>query len=187
MDDKFKERYVFQRNWTINTAILPCCHALAQAHDAGIYHRDLKPDNIMYRSSDRAQVKITDWGLGRDIGRKSISLTASTGQIGGTPGYCAPEQWFAFDKIDGRADIYSLGIVFYEMMTGRRPSGYDERDSRLKRSAKVTAPSKYHPTITKQLDMCILKMLELDPEKRYQSVWQLITEIESFPDAKYYY
>ena len=187
MDDKFKDAYVFQRNWTINTVVLPACHALAQAHTAGIYHRDLKPDNIMYTSPDRAQIKITDWGLGRDIGRKSIALTASTGKLGGTPGYCAPEQWFAFDTIDGRADIYSLGVIFYEMMTGRRPSDYNEKDSRLKRSKNVHLPSKYHPTITRKLDMCILKMLELEPVNRYQSIWQLITEVESLPDAKYYY
>src|ERR671914_268801 len=173
MDDKFKDSYVFHRNWSINTVILPACHALAQAHSAGIYHRDLKPENIMYTSSDRAQIKITDWGLGRDIGS--------------TPGYCAPEQWFMFDIIDGRADIYSLGVIFYEMMTGRKPSMYDPRDSRLKRSKVVDPPSKYHPTITKELDMCILKMLELKAENRYQSVWQLLSEIESFPDARYYY
>jgi serine/threonine protein kinase len=103
----------------------------------------LKPDNILYTSSDRAQIKITDWGLGRDIGRKSIALTASLGQIGGTPGYCAPEQWFTFDMVDGRADIYSLGVIFYEMMTGRMPSMYDQRDSSLKRSKVVDLPSKY--------------------------------------------
>jgi serine/threonine protein kinase len=187
MDDKFEHDYVFQRNWTINAVILPACHALAQAHAASIYHRDLKPDNIMYTSSDRAHIKITDWGLGRDIGRKSIALTASTGQIGGTPGYCAPEQWFALDNINGRADIYSLGVIFYEMMTGRRPPSYDEDDSSMKRSDVVDLPSKYHPTITKGLDACILKMLELVPEKRYQSIWQLILEIESLPDARYYY
>ena len=187
MDDKFKDAYVFQRNWSINTIILPACHALAQAHSAGIYHRDLKPDNIMYTSSDRAHMKITDWGLGRDIGRKSIALTASVGQIGGTPGYCAPEQWFMFDTIDGRADIYSLGVIFYEMMTGRKPSMYDQRDRSLKRPKVIDLPSKYHPTITKELDMCILKMLELEAQKRYQSIWQLISDIESLPDARYYY
>jgi len=187
MQEKFEGAYVFQRNWTINTIILPASHALAQAHSAGIYHRDLKPDNILYTNKSRAQIKITDWGLGRDVGRKSIAITASAGQLGGTPGYCAPEQWFTFDKIDGRADIYSLGVVFYEMMTGRRPPTYDEKDSDLKRRKVVQAPSKYHPTITKKLDSCILKMLELDASKRYQSIWELATEIESLPDARYYY
>jgi serine/threonine protein kinase len=187
MDDKFKEAYVFQRNWTINSVILPACHALAQAHSVGIYHRDLKPDNIMYTSSDKAQIKITDWGLGRDIGRQSIALAASLDQIGGTPGYCAPEQWFMLDKVDGRADIYSLGVLFYEMMTGRMPSMYDQRDTTLRRRKVVERASKYHPTITKELDVCILKMLELEAGKRYQSVWQLISEIESLPDARYYY
>jgi serine/threonine protein kinase len=187
MDDKFREAYVFQRNWTINSVILPACHALAQAHSVGIYHRDLKPDNIMYTSSDKAQIKITDWGLGRDVGKKSIALTASLGQIGGTPGYCAPEQWFMLDMVDGRADIYSLGVIFYEMMTGRMPSMYDQRDRSLRRRKVVDRASKFHPTITKELDMCILKMLELEAEKRYQSVWQLISDIESLPDARYYY
>jgi serine/threonine protein kinase len=83
--------------------------------------------------------------------------------------------------------VYSLGVIFYEMMTGRRPSTYDPRDKRLKRSKVVDPPSKYHPTITKELDMCILKMLELKAERRHHSVWQLISEIESFPDARYYY
>ena len=187
MDDKFKNAYVVHRNWSINTVILPACHALAQAHSAGIYHRDLKPENIMYTSGDKAQIKITDWGLGRDVGRKSIALTASVGQIGGTPGYCAPEQWFVFDTVDGRADVYSLGVIFFEMMTGRTPSTYDPRDKRLKRSKVVDPPSNYHPTITKDLEMCILKMLELKAERRHHSVWQLISEIESFPDARYYY
>jgi serine/threonine protein kinase len=187
MDDKFKDAYVFHRNWSIHTVILPACHALAQAHTAGIYHRDLKPDNILYTSSDRAHIKITDWGLGRDLSRRSIALTASTGQIGGTPGYCAPEQWFMFDKVDGRADIYSLGVIFYEMMAGRRPPGYDEEDKNLKRSKKVDTLSKFHPSITKELDRCILKMLALEPQNRFQSVWQIVSEIETFPDANYYY
>ena len=141
----------------------------------------------MYTGKDRAQIKITDWGLGRDIGRKSIALTAAAGQIGGTPGYCAPEQWFTLDNIDGRADIYSLGVIFYEMMTGRRPPVYDQNNSNLKRSKAIDVPSKYHPTITKELDRCILKMLELNAEKRHQTVWQLISEIESLPDSNYYY
>lgn len=183
MDEKFNENYVFQRNFTIKTIILPALHALGQAHDAGIYHRDLKPDNILYTDYHRAQIKITDWGLGRDVGRKSMVLTATTGQVGGTPGYCAPEQWFSFDDIDGRADIFSVGVIFYEMLTGRRPPAYDND---MKRPI-ISPPSKFHPTVSKDLDRIILTMLELEPQDRQGSVMQLIPEIELLEDTTYYY
>jgi serine/threonine protein kinase len=182
MDERFRaeERYVFERRWTINRIMLPVCNALAQAHSVNIYHRDLKPDNILYTSPDRSEIKIADWGLGKDISRESLALTATSGgQIGGTPGYCSPEQWFAFDDlIDGRADIFSLGIIFYEMMTRKRPSAYDNQ---MKRPS-VDPPSKYHSTISRKLDRCISKMIDLKPENRQQSVWDLIYEVETLPD-----
>ena len=74
MDEKFSQRYVFERKWTINRIILSVCNALAQAHSENIYHRDLKPDNIMYTTRDRFEIKITDWGLGKDVNRESIVL-----------------------------------------------------------------------------------------------------------------
>ncbi len=182
MDERFRaeERYVFERRWTINRIMLPVCNALAQAHSVNIYHRDLKPDNILYTSPDRSEIKIADWGLGKDISRESLALTATSGgQIGGTPGYCSPEQWFAFDDlIDGRADIFSLGIIFYEMMTRKRPPAYDNQ---MKRPS-VDTPSKYHSTISRKLDRCISKMIDLKPENRQQSVWDLIYEFETLPD-----
>lgn len=164
---KLKKHYV--------DGILATCNALAQAHSSNIYHRDMKPDNIMYTNSTRSEIKIADWGLGKDINRESLALTAASGgEIGGTPGYCSPEQWFALDKlVDGRADIYSLGIIFYEMMTRRRPSAYDDKMIR----PQVDPPSKYHVTISKKLykflknytiDDCILKMIDLRPENRQQ-------------------
>ena len=156
---------------------LATCNALA--HSSNIYHRGLKPDNIMYTNSTRSEIKIADWGLGKDINRESLALTASGGQIGGTPGYCSPEQWFALDKlVDGRTDIYSLGIIFYEMMTRRRPPAYDDKMTR----PQVDPPSKYHATISKKLDDCILKMIDLKPENRQQSIWDLIYEVETLPD-----
>lgn len=182
MDERFRteERYVFERRWTINRIMLPVCNALAQAHSVNIYHRDLKPDNILYTSPDRSEIKIADWGLGKDISRESLALTASSGgQIGGTPGYCSPEQWFALDDlIDGRADIFSLGIIFYEMMTRKRPPVYDNQ---MKRPS-LDPPSKYHSTISRKLDRCISKMIDLNPENRQQSVWDLIYEFETLPD-----
>jgi serine/threonine protein kinase len=182
MDERFRteERYVFERRWTINRIMLPVCNALAQAHSVNIYHRDLKPDNILYTSPDRSEIKIADWGLGKDISRESLALTASSGgQIGGTPGYCSPEQWFALDDlVNGRADIFSLGIIFYEMMTRKRPPAYDNQ---MKRPS-VDPPSKYHSTISRKLDRCISKMIDLKPENRQQSVWDLIYEFETLPD-----
>jgi serine/threonine protein kinase len=74
----------------------------------------------MYTNSTRSEIKIADWGLGKDINKESLALTAASGgQIGGTPGYCSPEQWFALDKlVDDRADIYSLGTKV--MVTARK-------------------------------------------------------------------
>jgi serine/threonine protein kinase len=120
-----------------------------------------------------------------DIDRRSLELTAvlSEGNIGGTPDYCSPEQWFATvdnnDKlIDGRADIFSLGIIFYELLTRRRPPPYDPNKPNLSRK-EVEPPSKYNPSISPHLDRCILKMVDLSPENRQQSIWDLISEIET--------
>jgi serine/threonine protein kinase len=120
-----------------------------------------------------------------DIDRRSLELTAvlSEGNIGGTPDYCSPEQWFATvnnnDKlIDGRTDIFSLGIIFYELLTRRRPPPYDPNNPNMSRKT-VESPSKYNASIPPQLDRCILKMVDLSPENRQQSIWDLISEIET--------
>jgi serine/threonine protein kinase len=104
------------------------------------------------------------------------------GNIGGTPDYCSPEQWFATvnnnDKlIDGRTDIFSLGIIFYELLTRRRPPPYDLANPSVSRET-VEPPSKHNPSTSPELDKCILKMVELSPEKRHRSIWDLISEIE---------
>jgi serine/threonine protein kinase len=196
------EKYYFDINWTIKTIILPICNALALVHSSNVYHRDLKPSNIMFTDSRRSAVKIADWGLVKiedpfaakeddichaapisntastitttDIDRKSLELTAvvSEGNIGGTPDYCSPEQWFATvddnDRInDGRADIFSLGIIFYEMLTRRRPPPYDPNKPQMSRKT-VDPPSKYNPLVSSQLDQCILKMVDLSTESRHQ-------------------
>ncbi len=211
MDEKFDsdEKYYFDVKWTINKIILPACNALAQAHNSNIYHRDLKPSNIMFTDATKSAIKITDWGLvkiedlstGNDdnnssssssavnIDRKSLELTAvmSEGNIGGTPDYCSPEQWFASvngnDRlIDGRTDIFSLGIIFYEMLTRRRPPPYDPNNPIMSRPA-VDPPSKNNNLlISPQLDQCISKMVNLKPENRQRSIWDLIFEIETLPD-----
>ena len=175
---------------------------LAQAHSSNVYHRDLKPDNIIFTDDTKSSIKVADWGLvkGDAIDNESLELTTTTseGQIGGTPGYCSPEQWFAFnkDEIDGRTDIYSLGILFYEILTRRRPVPYNSGDPSIMeknhkqqqnvatslpfilKQTKVDAPSKYNSNVTKQLDACILKMIEVDPAMRQSSIWDLITDLD---------
>jgi serine/threonine protein kinase len=208
MDERFQSdyQYYFDVKWTINRIILPVCNALAQVHTSNIYHRDLKPSNIMFTDTTKSAIKITDWGLVKvedlskvkrndgasaspiDLDRRSLELTAvvSEGNIGGTPDYCSPEQWFASvnknDRlVDGRTDIFSLGIIFYEMLTRRRPPPYDPNNPSLYRGM-VETPSSYNSLISSQLGNCILKMIDLKPENRQQSIWDLISEIEIAPD-----
>jgi serine/threonine protein kinase len=135
-----------------------------------------------------ATTTISTSTIATDIDRRSLELTAvaSEGNIGGTPDYCSPEQWFATvndnDKvIDGRTDIFSLGIIFYEMLTRRRPPPYDPNKPNMSRNT-VEPPSIYNPSIFPSLDQCILKMVELSPENRHQSIWDLISEIETLPN-----
>lgn len=160
----------------------------------------------MFTDTTKSAIKITDWGLVKvedlskgkgndgasaspiDLDRRSLELTAvvSEGNIGGTPDYCSPEQWFASvnknDRlVDGRTDIFSLGIIFYEMLTRRRPPPYDPNNPSLYRGM-VETPSSYNSLISSQLGNCILKMINLKPKNRQQSIWDLMSEIEIVPD-----
>lgn len=107
-----------------------------------------------------------NWGLGKDINKTSIALTV--GGLG-TPGYCSPEQWFANQDIDGRTNIFSLGMIFYYMLTGRLPSF----DPITGRRPPIDPPSAYHPSISYDLDYAILKMIDMNPSSRYQNINEL--------------
>ncbi len=147
-------------------AMVPAiCDALQFAHEAGIVHRDIKPENILI--DRRGRVRIADFGLARLILRSPQDWTLTgTRQVVGTPHYMAPEQLKSSPTIDHRADIYSLGVVLYEMLTGNLPLGRFELPShRLK--------------VDVRLDDVVLRTLQQEPERRYQHASEIQTEIES--------
>lgn len=147
-------------------AIVPqICEALQFAHDEGIVHRDIKPENILV--DKRGRVKIADFGLAKLLGQDAGDhLLTATHQVMGTLRYMAPEQMQGSREVDHRADIYSLGVIFYELLTGELPMG------------KFAAPSK-KVQIDVRLDEIVLRALEQDPEQRYQQASEVRTDVQS--------
>ncbi len=161
-------------------AIVPqICDALQFAHDQGIVHRDIKPENILL--DRRGRVKVADFGLAKIIGiegRAELPLgpdaqqcvpadtLTDVGKVMGTPQYMAPEQTEHPADVDHRADIYALGVVFYQMLTGELPG-------------KQIAPPSTKVQIDVRLDEVVLRALEKKPELRYQQVSQVKTMVET--------
>jgi serine/threonine-protein kinase len=146
-------------------AIVPhLCDALQYAHDKGVIHRDIKPDNILM--SVDGSVKIADFGLSRILGSETQHTLTGTHQVMGTPRYMAPEQLEGTHNVDHRADIYSLGVVIYEMLTGELPIG------------RFAAPSQ-KVEIDVRLDEVVLRTLEKEPQRRYQRASQIKSDVQS--------
>jgi predicted Ser/Thr protein kinase len=144
--------------------VMQICTALQFAHDEKIVHRDIKPENILI--TKKGQVKIADFGLAKLLGgQPDTSLTASQ-MVMGTVNYMAPEQRQNTKDVDHRADIYSLGVVFYEMLTGEVPMG------------RFDAPSK-KVQIDVRLDEVVLHALEREPARRYQKVSEVKSNVEA--------
>lgn len=165
-------------------AIVPqICDALQFAHDQGIVHRDIKPENILL--DRRGRVKVADFGLAKIVAavcdRHSLEKSAASqrqsqtvatenltdaGKVMGTPQYMSPEQIHAPGEVDHRADIYALGVVFYQMLTGELPG------------KKIEPPSR-KVSIDVRLDEVVLRALEQKPELRYQQASVLKTQVET--------
>ncbi len=148
------------------------CSALQFAHENGILHRDIKPENILIDT--RGRVKIADFGIAKLIGkeeRDDLTLT-SEDVILGSPHYMAPEQIEKPEDVDHRSDIYSLGVVFYELLTGELPIG------------RFAPPSERTP-MDSRVDKVVMRTLEKERERRYQSVEEVKTSVEAITRSGY--
>lgn len=150
------------------------CEALRVAHQKGIAHRDLKPQNIMI--DNNGKVYTMDFGLAISIEAQEDSLSRG---IIGTPQYLSPEQAKG-EKADQRSDIYSLGIIIFEMLTGKRPFEAETAAGYIQKHIyeMPPSPSETNPLIPPFLEKIILRCLEKDREKRYQSVEEILKDLE---------
>jgi serine/threonine protein kinase/Tfp pilus assembly protein PilF len=163
--------------------------ALVEAHARGVVHRDIKPSNIMI--DDNGRVKVLDFGLAKQLNKEQslssepeaqtlLSTETRSGVVLGTPAYLSPEQAIG-GAVDGRSDLFALGTLLYESITGRTPFA---GNSFIEIAANVlhvqpSEPSKVNPNVPKELDFIAMKALAKKPVKRYQSAKELIADLNA--------
>lgn len=169
------EQRKFAPERALNIA-LQIAQALEYIHTHGVAHRDLKPENIMVDTNDR--VKLIDFGIAANVGSKRLTFAKFT-QTMGTPDYISPEQ-VKGKRGDGRSDIYALGVMLYEMLTGKVPftgsNAFTIMNDRLLNNP--VPPREVDPTISPELQEIIYRAIERDPAKRYQSAREFAHDLQ---------
>ena len=157
------------------------CQGLKYAHDRGVIHRDIKPDNILI--SKRGDVKLCDFGIAGGQPGKDEPLT-NTGVVMGTPAYMSPEQLKSAKYLDIRSDIYSLGVAFYQMITGCKPfpSVFSKETVEKITKGIFPKPEKENPDIPACFRQIIRKTMNRKIQKRYQDLGELIDYLADFLD-----
>ena len=154
--------------------------ALAYAHARNVVHRDIKPDNILL-DAETGRALVTDFGIARAVSEGADSRLTATGMAIGTPAYMSPEQCAGEREIDGRTDLYSLGIVGYQMLVGELPFTANNTPAMLVKHISEPAPpiELRRPDIPTDLGRAIMMMLEKDPAHRFPNAMSLVTALET--------
>ena len=168
-----------QRKFPVERALriaLAICDALAYIHSHGVVHRDLKPENIMVDAEDR--IKLIDFGIAANVGSRRITF-AKLSQTMGTPDYISPEQ-VRGKRGDARSDLYALGVMLYEMLTGKvpftGPNAFVIMNDRLLNNP--IPPRQIDPQISPQLQEIIYRAIEREPKNRYASAREFARDLE---------
>jgi len=172
------------------TVLVQVCRALAYAHARGVLHRDIKPENILL--GEYGEVYLADWGIAKVLGEAEITTGGSelsptsagtmAGAVLGTAGYMPPEQCVGELALDGRADVFAIGVVLYEVLTGKRPFDGTTYPAVLlaTMTREPTAPRKHEPGCPLVLEDLCLRMLAKDREARPASVEEVAKEVEGY-------
>ncbi len=168
--------------WTeVSQLIIPIARGIGYAHQKGILHRDVKPSNILITENNEPM--LTDFGIAKILDLSDGQTLTGTGLGVGTPEYMAPEQGLG-KEVDARADIYSLGVVLYELVTGRKPYTADTPMAVIIKhiSDPLPLPSAVFPNLQSVEENLLIKVLAKDPVNRYQSMAELVVAMEKVSD-----
>lgn len=158
----------------VREIMLQLLSALAYSHAHGVIHRDIKPANVLLTVDGR--IKVTDFGIARV---EAAAATSHTQHVVGSPSYMSPEQ-FSGRSVDARSDIYSAGLVLYELLTGARPFPNSDLSTALYNVlySEPEAPSRRNARVSVQMDRVVLKSLQKDPDQRYRSAAAFMDDVE---------